>query len=119
MSRTIVLATIDAGPVEVDEPAWCVGHAWQRDIGRNDITHRSVRVTAAADTYSHGYQPLLRVCMAWAPFVELVPRVVVELDLQGEYEAEEVSHLAGVLRTAAARMEAVAAEAIRLRGDRS
>jgi hypothetical protein len=42
---------------------------------------------------------------------------VVELDLQGEYEAEEITHLAGVLRTAAVRMEKVAAEAIRLRGE--
>lgn len=119
MNRTIVLATIDAGPVEVDEPSWCVGHAWQRDIGRNDITHRSVPVTATADTYSYGAQSVLKAWMSLAPFVELVPRVVVELDLQGEYEAEEVAHLAGVLRTAAARIEAVAAEAIRLRGERS
>jgi hypothetical protein len=117
--RTVVLDTIDHGPVEFDCPAWCIGHGWQvgAGIGRNDITHNSVRVKAAADTFSYGIQSLMRVWMSWAPFAELVPRVVVELDLQGEYEAEEITHLAGVLRTAAGRMERVAAEAIQLRGE--
>ncbi|MGW4434710.1 DUF6907 domain-containing protein [Streptomyces sp. NPDC004596] len=114
--RTVTLETIDHGPVTFEEPPWCIGHHWQQDIGRNDITHRSVRVKAPADTYSYGMQQLLQVWMSWAPFVELVPRVAVVLDLLGEYEAEEITHLAGVLRTAAARMEMVAAEAIALRG---
>ncbi|MFH8799676.1 DUF6907 domain-containing protein [Streptomyces sp. NPDC017936] len=118
-ARTVALETIDHGLVVFEEPAWCVGHGWQMGagIGRNDITHNSVRVKAAADTYSYGVQTLLCVHTSWAPFVELVPRVVVELDLAGEYEAEEITHLAGVLRTAATRMERVAAETIRLRGE--
>ncbi|MEU6101161.1 DUF6907 domain-containing protein [Streptomyces flaveolus] len=117
--RTVVLDTIDHGPVTVECPPWCIGHGWQvgAGIGRDDVTHNSVRVKASADTYSYGVQSLLLVWMTWAPFVELVPRVRVELDLQGDYEAEEVHHLAGVLRTAATRMEAVAAEAIAARGD--
>lgn len=117
--RIVTLDTIDHGPVTVDCPPWCIGHGWQvgQGIGRNDITHNSVRVKAAADTYSYGVQSLMRTWMTWAPFVELVPRVFVELDLTGEYEAEEVTHLAGVLRTAASRLEKVAAETIRLRGD--
>jgi hypothetical protein len=117
--RTVTLDTIDFGPVTFDEPAWCIGHGWQlgQGIGRNDVTHNSVRVKASADTFSYGVQSLMRTWMSWAPFVELVPRVVVELDLSAEYEAEEVTHIAGVLRTAAVRLEKVAAEAIRLRGD--
>jgi hypothetical protein len=120
-SSTVTLDTIDHGPVTFDCPPWCIGHGWQagQGIGRNDITHNSVEVKATADTYSYGPQNLLRVWMSWAPFVELVPRVVVELDLQGEYEAEEITHLADVLRTAAVRVEKVAAEAIRLRGEAS
>ncbi|MEV7976221.1 hypothetical protein [Streptomyces sp. NPDC086519] len=117
--RRVTLDTIDHGPVTFDCPAWCVGHGWQvgAGIGRNDISHNSVRVKVIADTYSYGVQTPLRTWMSWAPFVDLVPRVVVDLELQGEYEAEEVSHLAGVLRTAAARLETVAAETIRLRGE--
>ncbi|KOG58441.1 hypothetical protein ADK77_44220 [Streptomyces antibioticus] len=115
--RRWTLSTIDHGPVTFECPSWCIGHGWQvgAGIGRNDITHRSVRVKAPADTYSYGLQHLLQVWMTWAPFAELVPRVAVYLDLMGEYEAEEITHLAGVLRTAATRMETVATEAIRLR----
>ncbi|MFD8453906.1 DUF6907 domain-containing protein [Streptomyces coelicoflavus] len=117
--RTVVLETIDHGQVEVECPDWCIGHGWQvgAGIGRNDIVHKSVTVKAASDTYSYGYVSLLRVWMAWAPFVELVPRVSVEVDVQGDYEAEEIGHLAGALRTAANRMEAVAEHAIQIRGD--
>ncbi|WP_405671519.1 hypothetical protein OG848_08330 [Streptomyces canus] len=116
---TVTLQTIDHGPVTFECPPWCIGHGWQvgAGIGRNDIVHNSVRVKASADTFSHGYDTVLRTWMAWAPFVDLVPRVAVELDLTGDFEAEEVTHLAGVLRTAAGRMEKVAAEAIRARGE--
>ena len=118
-ARTVTLDTLTHGPVTFTCPDWCVGHGWQMaaTIGRDDITHNSVRVKAAADTYSHGYETVLRVWMSWAPFVELVPRVRVEVDLVGDYEAEEIGHLAGALRTAATRMEQVAAQAIAVRGD--
>ncbi|MFV0136361.1 DUF6907 domain-containing protein [Streptomyces sp. HMX87] len=118
-SRTVVLETIDHGPVEFTCPSWCIGHGWQvgAGIGRNDIVHNSIRVKASSDTYSHGYATVLRTWMTWAPFAELVPRVSVEVDMQGDYEAEEITHLAGVLRTAANRMEQVAAQAIQLRGE--
>lgn len=118
-ARTVTLETIDHGPVTFSCPTWCVGHGWQmgHPVYRDDVTHNSIRVKAAADTYSHGYETVLRTWMSWAPFVELVPRVAVEVDLTGDFEAEEIGHLAGVLRTAAARMEAVAAQAIQARGD--
>ncbi|MFE7648655.1 DUF6907 domain-containing protein [Streptomyces phaeoluteigriseus] len=117
--RTVALQTIDHGEVAFTEPTWCVGHGWQAGagIGRNDITHNSVRVKAGAATEAHGWVPMMSAQISWAPFVELVPRVVVELDLVGEFEAEEVTHVAGALRTAASRIERVAAEAIRLRGE--
>ncbi|MEU3105591.1 DUF6907 domain-containing protein [Streptomyces griseoflavus] len=116
-SRPVTLHTIDHGPVTVDCPAWCIGHGWQRDVGRNDIVHRSVRVKAHTDTYSHGIQSVLGAWLSWAPFVDLVPRVAVEVDLTGDFEAEEVYHVAGVLRTAASRLEQVAGQAIHLRGE--
>ncbi|MFI8303702.1 DUF6907 domain-containing protein [Streptomyces sp. NPDC085927] len=119
MVRTVTLDTLDSGPVSFDCPAWCIGHGWQEGatVGRNDITHNSVRVKAAVDTESYGLMPVLTARISWAPFVELVPRVAVEVDLVGDFEAEEIAGVAGALRTAAARLENVAAEALRLRGD--
>jgi hypothetical protein len=63
MLRTVTLPTIDHGLVTFDCPNWCIGHGWQvgQGIGRNDITHNSVRVKAAADTFSYGIQSLMRV----------------------------------------------------------
>lgn len=117
--RLVTVDTVDHGQVTVECPAWCIGNGWQvgRGVGRNDIAHNSVRVKAAIDTYSTDHLSFMAARITWAPFVELVPRVFVELDLAAEMEAEEVTHLAGVLRTAATRLESVAAEAIRMRGD--
>ena len=119
MSRTVTLETIDHGPVEFDEPSWCIGHGWQlgAGIGRNDITHNSVRVKAGAETEAHGQVPLMSAQVSWAPFAELVPVVTVELELQHDFPAEDIAHVCEGLRTAAARLEQVAAETIRLRGD--
>ncbi|WP_060902773.1 DUF6907 domain-containing protein [Streptomyces europaeiscabiei] len=113
--RVVTLDTIDRGLVTVDEPAWCIGHGWQRDIGRNDITHNSVRAKSWVDTETYGREPLLTTRVTWAPFVELVPVVTVEMDVIGDYSAEDALKVARGLRIAACRLERVAAEAIRLR----
>ncbi|MFE2466258.1 DUF6907 domain-containing protein [Streptomyces mirabilis] len=117
--RTVTIDTIDHGLVVVDEPAWCIGHGWQinRGIGRNDITHNSVRAKSRMTTDTHGLEPLLTTNVTWAPFAELVPLVTVELDVIGDYSAEDVLTVARGLRVAASRLERVAAEAIRLRED--
>lgn len=113
----VMVATVDRGPVVVDEPAWCIGHDWQKDIGRNDITHRSTRTKVDVTTES-GSANLLSACISWAPFTELIPVVSVELDqdsADGDYQAEEIRLLAEGLRTAARRLERLAAEAISMR----
>lgn len=118
--RLVTLDTIDHGAVTFECPAWCIGHGGQVGIGigRNDIAHNSVRVKASVDTYSTGFLAFMAAQITWAPFIELVPRVLVTFDLDGAtFEAEEVTHLAGVLRTAATRLERVAAQAILLRGE--
>ncbi|MGY1579771.1 DUF6907 domain-containing protein [Streptomyces sp. MN13] len=117
--RTVTLETIDHGPVTFDCPSWCIGHAWQvgAGIGRNDITHNSVRVKAGVDTESHGWLPLMNAWVTWAPFVELVPVVAVELSVQADFPAEDVTHLMSGLDTVQRRLAVVAAEAIRLRGE--
>lgn len=116
-SRRVSVDTIDHGLVEVDEPAWCIGHAWQRDIGRDDITHRSVRVKTGTVTESRGWLPMLTAWVSWAPFRELVPVISLVLDAEGDLAAEDGRHVAEGLRVAASRIERLAADAIRLRGD--
>lgn len=120
-SRTVTLDTIDHGQVTFDCPAWCIGHGWQvgAGIGRNDIAHNSVRVKAGVETDGHGWLPMLNVYISWAPFRELVPIVAVDLQVQADFEAEEIASVIRGMETAVARLGAVAAEAIRLRGELS
>lgn len=115
----VTITTIDHGPVTVAEPSWCIGHHWQRDIGRSDICHRSVRVKSGVDLDARGRLPLLTAHVSWAPFRELVPVVTLLLDVEGDFAAEDSLRVAEGLRLAAARLEQVAAEAIRLRGEAS
>ncbi|MGW0764640.1 DUF6907 domain-containing protein [Streptomyces sp. NPDC002676] len=118
-ARTVTLDTIDHGPVEVECPTWCIGHGWQvgAGIGRNDITHRSVRVKAGTAMDDDRWLPMLTASVSWAPFRELVPVISLVLDAEGDFAAEDGRHIAEGLRVAACRVEALAAEAIRLRGE--
>ncbi|ODA75569.1 hypothetical protein [Streptomyces sp. AVP053U2] len=117
--RTVTLDTLDSGPVTFDCPAWCIGHHWQEGavIGRNDICHRSVRVKAGVVTESRGWVPMLTAWVSWAPFAELVPVISLVVDAEGDYAAEDGQHIAEGLRLAASRIERIAAEALRLRGE--
>jgi len=117
--RTVTLNTMDHGPVTFECPPWCIGHGWQPDgaIGRNDITHNSVRVKAGVETDRHGWLPMLNVYISWAPFAELVPIVATELYVQGDFQAEEIGQVVAGLQTVQRRLQAMAAEAIRLRED--
>lgn len=119
MSRTIVLDTIDHGPVEFVEPAWCIGHGSEmgREVYRNDITHNSVRVKAGAATEAHGWVPMMAAQISWAPFRELVPVVSVVLDVEHDFPAEDIGHVVQGLADCIKRLDQVAAEAIRLRGE--
>ncbi|QLJ05708.1 hypothetical protein HZZ00_34940 [Streptomyces sp. NEAU-sy36] len=119
--RKWVLSTIDHGFIEVVCPPWCIGHGWQvgGGIGRNDITHRSVRVKAATFTDADRWVPVLAAYISWAPYRELVPVISLELDTEGDFAAEDGLRLAECLRVAASRIEALATEAMRLRGELS
>lgn len=119
MSRTIVLNTLDHGLVELDEPSWCVGHGLEmgRPVYRHDLTHNSVRVKAGAVTEAHGWVPMMNAQISWAPFVELVPVVTLELSVQHDFPAEDVAHVVQGLADCIKRLEQVAAEAVRLRGE--
>ncbi|MET7431981.1 hypothetical protein ABZT16_23810 [Streptomyces flaveolus] len=117
--RRWVLDTIDHGQVEVECPSWCIGHGWQvgKGIGRDDITHNSVRVKAGAVTDADEWAPMLTAYISWAPFRELVPVISLVLDAEGDFQAEDGPRVAEGLRVAASRIEALATEAIRLRGE--
>ncbi|MER6402983.1 hypothetical protein ABT269_05505 [Streptomyces viridosporus] len=117
--RTVTLDTLDSGPVTFDCPAWCIGHAWQEGaiVGRNDITHRSVRVKAGTVTETRDWLPMLTAWVSWAPFAELVPVISLVLDAEGDYQAEDGARIAEGLRLAASRIERIATEALRLRQD--
>lgn len=117
--RKWLLDTIDHGTVEVECPAWCIGHGWQMDagIGRNDIVHRSVRVKAGTYTDTRDWLPMTAAYISWAPFREQVPVISLVLDAEGDFQAEDGPHIAEGLRQAACQVEALAAEALRLRGE--
>lgn len=119
--RTVTLDTIDHGPVTFTCPAWCSGHGWQvgAGIGRNDITHNSVRVKAGTFTEADEWLPVLAAQVSWAPFREQVPVISLLLDVEGDFAAEDGRHIAEGLRVAASQIEALATEAIRLRGELS
>ncbi|MEH0553408.1 DUF6907 domain-containing protein [Streptomyces sp. B21-101] len=119
MSRTIVIDTVDHGPVEFDEMPWCVGHGSELGnlVYRDDITHNSVRVKAGADTDRHGWLPMMHARISWAPFRELVPVVSVVLDVEGDFPAEDVPHVIQGLADTIKRLDMLATEAIRLRGE--
>ncbi|KMS81806.1 hypothetical protein ACH49_01355 [Streptomyces leeuwenhoekii] len=116
-SRTVTLDTVDHGQVQLDEPAWCIGHGTEmgRPVYRDDITHNSVRVKAGAVTESQGWMPMLTAYVSWAPFREVVPVISLVLDAEGDFAAEDGRAVAEALRVAASRVEQIATEAIRLR----
>jgi hypothetical protein len=118
---TVTLDTVDRGDVTVPEPAWCIGHSWQPNPHRADITHNSTRVKAAATTDDAGRVHLLKAYISHAPYLELQPEphpiVSVALECTDDFAAEDIPQLAEGLRSAARVLENVAAEAIRLRGE--
>lgn len=119
MNRTIIIPTVDHGAVELDEPAWCIGHGTELGnlVFRDDITHNSVRVKAGATTEVYGWLPMMHCRISWAPFAELVPVVSVVLDAVGDFPAEDVPHVMQGLADCIKRLDQVATEAIRLRGE--
>lgn len=118
---TVTLETFDHGEVTVPEPAWCIGHSWQPNPHRVDITHNSTRVKAAAMTDGAGRVHLLHAYISHAPHLEVRPEphpiVSVQLECTEDFAAEDIPRLAEGLRSAARVLENVAAEAIRLRGE--
>lgn len=120
---TVTLETFDHGDVTVPEPAWCIGHSWQSNPHRADITHNSTRVKAAATTDRAGRVHLLKAYISHAPHLEIQPEphpvVSVQLECIEDFTAEDIPQLIEGLRSAERVLQNIAAEAIRLRGEGS
>lgn len=118
---TVTLETFDHGDVTVPEPAWCIGHSWQPNPHRVDITHNSTRVKAAAMTDGAGRVHLLHANISHAPHLEVRPEphpiVSVQLECIEDFAAEDIPQLVEGLKSAGRVLANVAAEAIRLRGE--
>jgi len=118
---TVTLETFDQGDVTVPEPAWCIGHSWQPNPHRADITHNSTRVKAAAMTDGAGRVHLLHAYISHAPHLEIRPEphpvVSVQMECTEDFAAEDIPQLIEGLKSAERVLANVAAEAIRLRGE--
>lgn len=118
---TVTLETVDHGDVTVPEPAWCIGHGWQPNPNRADITHNSTRVKAAAMTDGAGRVHLLHAYISHSPHLEIRPEpypvVSVQLECVEDFEAEDIPQLIDGLKSAERVLKNIAAEAIRLRGE--
>jgi hypothetical protein len=118
---TVTLDTFDHGDVTVPEPAWCIGHSWQPNPHRADITHNSTRVKASAMTDGAGRVHLLHAYISHAPHLEIRPEphpvVSVQLECTEDFAAEDIPQLIEGLKSAEQVLANVAAEAIRLRGE--
>lgn len=117
---TVTLETRDCGDVTVSEPAWCIGHSWQPNPHRADITHNSTRVKASAMTDGAGRVHLLHAYISHSPYLEIRPEphpvVSVQLECTEDFAAEDIPQLIEGLRSAEQVLANVAAEALRLRG---
>lgn len=120
---TVTIETVDHGEVTEPEPAWCIGHSWQPNPHRADITHNSTRVKAAATTDGAGRVHLLHAYISHAPYAEFDPEphpvVSVQLECTEDFVAEDIPQLVEGLNAAGRVLQNVAAEAIRLRGEPS
>ncbi|MGW3024491.1 DUF6907 domain-containing protein [Streptomyces sp. NPDC001221] len=99
--RTIVIDTLDNGPVTVTCPSWCIAdHAGWPMGYRADITHNGPAVAAEVET-ERGAVELLQAHISWAPFGALAPEPHPLAYLEG---LEAASFDADGLRMVAARL---------------
>ncbi|WP_128380509.1 DUF6907 domain-containing protein [Streptomyces cavernae] len=121
-NRLVTIPTVDHGLVAVPEPAWCTGHGWQPNPYLADVTHNSARVRASAATAAYGLVEVMRARITHAPYAVLQPEphplVSVRLDVALDLDPADALKVVQGLRVAALRLEKVAAEAARLRGER-
>lgn len=97
--RTVTVHTADHGPVEVDEPFWCLGEHPAEGY-REDIEHQGETIRLAVDTACHGEVEVLNASLFQRPFSShgpTGPMVSVELDDWHEFNAAQLAGLADSL----------------------
>ncbi|MFF4566179.1 DUF6907 domain-containing protein [Streptomyces sp. NPDC001435] len=116
MSRTITLQTIDHGPVTVEEPDWCLGHAGEPVGYRADIVHKG-RIVAAEYEADHGPVEFLKARISWGPFGELRPEPYPVADVEEfpPMSPAQLRELVAEVHLHADRLDRLADELDRLR----
>lgn len=115
------VTVIETRLVPIPEPGWCVDpHDGAHHF--TDLTHNGAQTRASIDT-PHGIQDFLTAQISHAPYLtsrpEPHPVVAVVLDLQADFEAEDIAGLTRELRAAADLLDQVAAKAIEYRGSQA
>ncbi|MFF7690586.1 DUF6907 domain-containing protein [Streptomyces syringium] len=109
-THTIIVRTLDAGPVTMPEPAWCLGqHEHQNGGYRADIAHQGPETTVAF----RGFEVLAAGLVAY-PFAERRgPAPAVAVDMGADWlslDADGLDTLASALVDHGARLRALARE---------
>ncbi|MFE7856051.1 DUF6907 domain-containing protein [Streptomyces sp. NPDC057403] len=116
--RMVDVTVIETRIVPVPEPDWCVD---PHDVAHHftDLTHFGRQTTVSVDT-PVGAVDFLSARISHAPYLEAqsepYPVVGVALDLQADFQAEDVAGLTRELRAAADLLDEIAEQALRLRG---
>ena len=106
--------------VPIPEPDWCVDpHGGAHRF--TDLTHNGPETVTTIDTRL-GPIDLLRAWISHAPYLESgaepYPVVTIEVDEGAhDFDAEDVQRLTAAIRARADELDALAAQALRLRGE--
>lgn len=116
--RMVDVTILETRTVPIPEPDWCTdAHDGAQFF--TDLTHNGTESTASVGT-ARGTVHFLRAQISHAPYLAIQPephpRVAVVLDLQADFEAEDIVGLTRELRAAADLLDRLAAQALRYRG---
>jgi hypothetical protein len=118
---TVILDTLDGGEIITAEPTWCTGHDGEPVVHLVDITHDGPPVKASANTRQHGTVDVLDAHISHAPYAQAQPEpdpvISVRVDIDNTFTAGDSRHVARALQVAGLRLDRLAAETSRLRGE--
>lgn len=106
LPRTVVVNVLTTRTLEIEEPAWCKGHAEDHAEFKTDLTHYGPEHVIEA-----GGIEVLRAMLAQSPYSEhSSPDLVLyveESSLTGSYTPAEVEELAAALEASAGQLRAL------------
>ncbi|MEU3255838.1 hypothetical protein [Streptomyces sp. NPDC006997] len=114
--RTVTLTILVTKQLEVAEPAWCTDPHRKASF-KTDITHNGPEITGALTT-DRGTFHYLTAWLTQAPHSEIHPLVAIELGSGTvELDPDDVRAFTDGVRRHLNRLDALAAECERLRGE--